>query len=190
MLICVRGIPGSGKTHLALKLRKLRGVMCVDADDVVAGAYTAMAKTGTRFTIDDVYERAQKDMRVICGERGAGVTVVVGITLAVPSPDATLFITMSPNVLKLAYERTVRRELRKYASISPQAIGKLHISQVAPYLACKLHVNAFPPTRPFAAYAAEYATALEFERKGGATLMSPRAILAHVRRCVVSRVRE
>ena len=84
-------------------------------------------------------------MRVICGERGEGVTVIVGVTLTVPNPDATLFITMSPRQLAIAYERTVRRELKKYTSISPHAIGKLRIDQVAPYLACKLHVKRVRP---------------------------------------------
>jgi hypothetical protein len=180
-LICVRGIPGSGKTHMARRLTEL-GVRCVDTDDVVTDAYKAMAKAGTRLSVEDVLEQAQVNMHVVCGEWGEGVMVIVGVTLNVPNPDATLFITMSPRHLALAYERTVRRELKKYASISPQAIGKLRIDQVAPYLACKLHLNAFDPRREFAEYAQMYAAALEFERKSGAELMVPREILAYVRR--------
>ena len=181
-LICVRGIPGSGKTHMARELTAL-GVRCVDTDDVVTDTYKEMARGGTRLSVDDVLEQAQETMRVICGERGEGVMVIVGVTLSVPDPDATLFITMSPRHLALAYERTVRRELKKYASISPQAIGKLRIDQVAPYLACKLHVNAFDPRREFSEYTGVYAAALEFERNNGAELMVPREILAYVRRC-------
>lgn len=181
-LICVRGIPGSGKTHIARKLTAL-GLRCVDTDDVVTDTYRAMARGGARLSVDDVLEQAQKTMRVICEERGEGVMVIVGVTLNVPNPDATLFITMSPKQLALAYERTVRRELMKYASISPQAIGKLRIDQVAPYLACKLHVNAFDPRREFSEYTRVYAAALEFERANGAELMGPLEILAYVRRC-------
>ena len=180
-LICVRGIPGSGKTHMARKLTAL-GFRCVDTDDVVTDTYRAMARGGSRLSVDDVLEQAQENMRVICGERGAGVTVIVGATLTVPNPDATLFITMSPRQLALAYERTVRRELKKYTSISPHATGKLRIDQVAPYLACKLHVNAFDPRREFSEYKGVYAAALEFERANGAELMVPREILAYVRR--------
>jgi hypothetical protein len=181
-LICVRGIPGSGKTHMARQLAAL-GVRCVDTDDVVTDTYRAMARGGARLGVDDVLEQARETMRVICGERGEGVMVIVGVTLNVPNPDATLFITMSPRHLALAYERTVRRELRKYASISAQAIGKLRVDQVAPYLACKLHVNAFDPRREFPEYAGVYAAALEFERSNGAELMAPREILAYVLRC-------
>jgi hypothetical protein len=181
-LICVRGIPGAGKTHMARELARL-GVACVDTDDVVSATYADMARAGSTFSVDDVYEQAQRRMRVVCLERGQGVTVVVGATLTVERPDETLFIAMSPKQLALAYERTVKRELKKYAGISPQAIGKLRTWQIAPYLACKLHVNAFAPTRPFEEYEGVYASALEFERNNGAVAMSPREILSYVRKC-------
>ena len=167
---------------MARELARL-GVACFDTDDVVTEAYAETARSGSKFSVDDVYERAQRNMRFICRERGAGVTVVFGVTLTVDRPDETLFIAMSPKLLALAYERTVKRELRKYAEISPQAIGKLRTWQVAPYLACKLHVNAFAPTRPFEEYESVYAAALEFERSNGAVPMSPREILAYVRKC-------
>ena len=44
-------------------------------------------------------------------------------------------------------------------------------------------MNAFAPTRPFEEYQSVYAAALEFERANGAVPMSPREILAYVRKC-------
>ena len=189
LVISVRGIPGSGKTHIANELRA-RGVRCVDTDDLVSEAYTELARRAgaaprARFTVDDVLDLAQRNLLALCERsRRGGLLVVVGVTLRVAAPDATLFIEMSESALQAAYKRTVRREVAKYASISTRAVDEaLRADRAAPYLACKLHVNAFAPTRPFEEYESVYAAALEFERSNGAIPMSPREILAYVRKC-------
>jgi hypothetical protein len=184
VLISVRGIPGSGKTFIA---RKLRGVRCIDTDDVVSAAYDELDRARAReqsLTVDDVLNRAQSNLDAMCRKLRAlaGVTVVVGVTLVVSSPDSTLFIAMSPKAARAAYERTVRREVAKYASVSPRSVSAMSADRVAPYLACKLHVNAFDPRREFSEYAEMYASAFEFERNNGARMMSQQEIVSYVRR--------
>ncbi len=179
VLISVRGIPGSGKTYLA---GKLRGVRCIDTDDVVTAAYGELARARTRFTVDDVLNRAQRNLDAMCRKLGPGVTVVVGVTLRVASADSTLFITMSPRAVRAAYERTVRREVAKYASVSERAVNNMSVDRVAPYLACKLHVHAFDPRSEFDEYARMYASAFEFERNNGAMMMSQQEIISYLRR--------
>lgn len=44
MIIRVRGVPGSGKTHIAKVLRK-NGIRVIDTDDVISKAYDDLAKT-------------------------------------------------------------------------------------------------------------------------------------------------
>jgi hypothetical protein len=89
---------------------------------------------------------------------------------------------MSPRAARAAYERTVRREVAKYASVSERAVSNMSVDRVAPYLACKLHVNAFDPRSEFEAYASMYASAFEFERSNGARMMSQQEIISYVRR--------
>ena len=125
-------------------------------------------------------------MRAICASSASGsrrsVLVIVGVTLPVPAghADKTLFVTIPS--LQEAYERTIRREIKKFASIRARSIDKLTADQVAPYLACKLHVNAFDPRREFSEYAEMYASALAFETKSGATLMTQAEIVHHIAR--------
>ena len=180
MLVSVRGIPGSGKTYIAKKLGDK--VRCMDTDDLVSAAYTDLARSRTPFTVDDVLERAQRDLDVVCRELGPGVTVVVGATLNVATADSVLFVSMSPRSLRAAYERTIRREVSKYAAINERAVGRLSADRIAPYLACKLHVNAFDPRREFAEYAEMYEKALAFERSNGASPMTQGEIISYVRR--------
>ena len=179
VLISVRGIPGSGKTYLA---KKLRGVRCIDTDDVISAAYGELARAQRSFSVDDVLDLAQRNLDATCRKLGPGVTVVVGVTLRVASADSTLFIKMSPRAMRAAYERTLRREVAKYASVSERLVGRMRVDQVAPYLACMLHVNAFDPRREYAEYAKMYASAFEFERDDGARMMSQREIVSYVRR--------
>ena len=187
LVISVRGIPGSGKTHIANELRA-RGVRCVDTDDLVSEAYTELARRAgaprARFTVDDVLDLAQRNLLALCERsRRGGLLVVVGVTLRVAAPDATLFIEMSESALQAAYKRTVRREVAKYASISTRAVDEaLRADRAAPYLACKLHVNAFDPRREFAEYSEMYEKALAFERSNGAAPMTQREIISYVRR--------
>ncbi len=179
-LVSVRGIPGSGKTYIAKKLGDT--VRCIDTDDLVSEAYADLARSRTPFTVDDVLERAQSDLDVVCRELGPGVTVVVGVTLNVATADSVLFVSMSPRSLRAAYERTIRREVSKYAAINERAVRRLSADRIAPYLACKLHVNAFDPRREFAEYAEMYEKALAFERSNGASPMTQREIISYVRR--------
>ncbi len=179
-LVSVRGIPGSGKTYIAKKLGDT--VRCIDTDDLVSEAYTDLARSRALFTVDDVLERAQRDLDVVCRELGPGVTVVVGVTLTVATADSVLFVSMSPRSLRAAYERTIRREVSKYAAINERAVRRLSADRIAPYLACKLHVNAFDPRREFAEYAEMYEKAFAFERSNGASPMTQREIISYVRR--------
>ena len=179
-LVSVRGIPGSGKTYIAKKLGDT--VRCIDTDDLVSEAYADLSRSRTPLTVDDVLERAQRDLDVVCRELGPGVTVVVGVTLTVATADSVLFVSMSPRSLRAAYERTIRREVSKYAAINERAVRRLSADRIAPYLACKLHVNAFDPRREFAEYAEMYEKALAFERSNGASPMTQREIISYVRR--------
>ena len=178
-LISVRGIPGSGKTYIAKKLGDK--VRCIDTDDIISQAYADLARSRGEFTVDDVLERAQSGLDVVCRELGPGVTVVVGVTLNVAATQR-MFVAMSPRALRAAYERTIRREVSKYAAINERAVGRLSADRIAPYLACKLHVNAFDPRREFAEYSEMYEKALAFERSNGAAPMTQREIISYVRR--------
>lgn len=178
-LISVRGIPGSGKTYIAKKLGDK--VRCIDTDDIISQAYADLARSRGEFTVDDVLERAQSGLDVVCRELGPGITVVVGVTLNVAATQR-MFVAMSPRALRAAYERTIRREVSKYAAINERAVGRLSADRIAPYLACKLHVNAFDPRREFAEYSEMYEKALAFERSNGAAPMTQREIISYVRR--------
>ena len=182
VLISVRGIPGSGKTYIADKIGDT--IRCIDTDDIVSDAYDALARAskGAKFTVDEVIERAQRSLDEVCLELGPGVTVVVGTTLTVASANTRLFVSMSQRTLRVAYERAIRREVAKYATISARAVGRLSADRIPPYLACKLHVNAFDPRREFSEYAEMYASAFEFERNNGARMMSQQEIVSYVRR--------
>ena len=119
VLISVRGIPGSGKTYLA---KKLRGVRCIDTDDVISAAYGELARAQRSSSVDDVLDLAQRNLDATFRKLGPGVTVVVGVTLRVASADSALFIKMSPRAMRAAYERTLRREVAKYASVSERLV--------------------------------------------------------------------
>jgi hypothetical protein len=198
MIIRVRGVPGSGKTYIAKVLRK-HGIRVIDTDDVITKAYDDFAKTNGLFTVDHVLERAQRSMlRAVygtgCGygsassvnrgsrrSRGSdepsGITVVVGVTLSVPSSDDLLFIDVTEN-LHNVYERTVKRELKKYASV--RGVDQMPLYQVAPYLACKLHLNAFDPRQEYRDYQRMFTAALADETKKNARVMKQADIIKYI----------
>jgi hypothetical protein len=182
MIIRVRGVPGSGKTHIAKVLRK-NGIRTLDTDDVITKAYDDFAKTKRLFTVDHVLERAQRRMlRAVYGagngtDEPRGLTVVVGITLHVPSSDEVLFIDVSDN-LHDVYERTVQRELKKYASV--RNAERMQVHQVAPYLACKLHLNAFDLRQEYRDYERMFTKALAHETKSNASVMKQDDIIKHI----------
>lgn len=198
MIIRVRGVPGSGKTYIAKVLRK-HGIRVIDTDDVITKAYDDFAKTNGLFTVDHVLERAQRRMlravygtgsgygsasSVNRGSRGSrwsdepsGITVVVGVTLSVPSSDDLLFIDVTEN-LHNVYERTVKRELRKYASV--RGVDQMPLYQVAPYLACKLHLNAFDPRQEYRDYQRMFTAALADETKKNARVMKQADIIKYI----------
>ena len=178
MIIRVRGVPGSGKTYIARALRE-HGVKVIDTDDVITEAYDELAKSAKSkdlFTVDHVLELAER--RILHKVYGSkGLTVVVGVTLHVPSSDETFFIDVSEK-LHDVYERTVKRELKKYA-LMRDSVSRLPVNQVAPYLACKLHLNAFDPRQDYRHYVALYEKALASERKR-ATVIEQGAIINHI----------
>lgn len=196
MIIRVRGVPGSGKTYIAKVLRK-HGIRVIDTDDVITKAYDDFAKTNGLFTVDHVLERAQRRMlRAVYGTRcgsassvnrgsegsggfdePSGITVVVGVTLSVPSSDDLLFIDVTEN-LHNVYERTVKRELKKYASV--RGVEQMPLYQVAPYLACKLHLNAFDPRQEYRDYQRMFTAALADETKKNARVMKQADIIKYI----------
>jgi uncharacterized protein YbbK (DUF523 family) len=176
MIIRVRGVPGSGKTYIAKVLRK-HGIRVIDTDDVITKAYDDFAKTNGLFTADHVLERAQRWMlRAVYGS-DEPITVVVGVTLSVPSSDDLLFIDVTEN-LHNVYERTVKRELRKYASV--RGVDQMPLYQVAPYLACKLHLNAFDPRQEYRDYQRMFTAALADETKKNARVMKQADIIKYI----------
>ena len=97
MIIRVRGVPGSGKTYIAKELRK-HGVKVIDTDDVITEAYDELARTKDPFTVDHVLELAER--RILHKVYGSkGLTVVVGVTLHVPSAMLTVTRTIHSPLL-------------------------------------------------------------------------------------------
>lgn len=197
MIISVRGIQGSGKSYLCKRLYKSK-IKCFDTDDYVSLAYEQLRKKKSFLTAlrtphvsqfnmipdkaaNQVFSLAKKLLEFDLKSCRKPICVVVGITIKVDNPDKIFFIRMSDQVLKTAYKRTLSRELAKLRSKRLQSdIKKLSAAEIGACLVFKYHVNALEIGTPLAGYKQMYKSALQFECKQKAIIMTQAGIIRSI----------
>lgn len=178
-IIHIKGIPGSGKTWIC---QQLTGIACYDLDDIFTESYRELQSQGLPVARINIGARAKrKVVALVAQHRAAGTPAVfVGITVEVSKADHRYFIKMTPEELKTAYRRVLRRELDKIVNCADTIRGIIaqeSVERVSLVMQSEYHIEAVELTMPFSDYKKMYHDAVRFEKKNGLTILPQADIL-------------
>lgn len=175
-IISIRGIPGSGKTHLCKKLSGLRNVTCVDTDDIMQQSLSRSLAVLTEPNAKKLDEEMQKQNNKIRDEIIAScstpILIFSGITV---EPGPTLeayFITIKEEEFPEIFRRYMERETEKYVKNGDKIRSMIHTEDPR-WMAEIIEVTfLFSGRHTFESYKSLYKYASEYEKKQGAKFLS------------------
>lgn len=188
MIIHVEGIPGSGKSYIC---SQLKGVTCIDIDDIVAEAYKkARDSKYLKMQIhNDTFPHAWDKETVLIRERYMQESkdndkplVLVGID-STAEPDIGFFIKIDD--LEATYRRYMIRELNKILN-NKTAIKDIIEKTEDPYFIdydIDMKINA-AKFIPYSTYEANYKTGLEQTKKKDYKILTQKEIIEEIKRLI------